>query len=238
MALVAIAGRRYTYTVCTTYCSLVPTYCALLTARRPRRSPSYCRSPGPAVPSRACRGGGGEARVRVKVRVRVRVRSNQRDKVLPVRCAQVRQALAVAAPLREVRVPVLSKAAAWRRRRRRPRGRGGWRHGSLLSDLSVLGPGQPGASSARLCQAPEPALSTRWPCWPGPDSAFASSLPRPQLKLKPLFSGAISRAVGVLGRPPPKDAGSELSMVGPPRRQRRAASSRASGLRAPQAKGS
>ena len=35
----------------------------------------------------------------------------QRDKVLPVRGAQVRQTFAVAAPLREVRVPVVSNVA-------------------------------------------------------------------------------------------------------------------------------
>ena len=153
----------------------------------------------------------------------------QRDKVLPVRGAQVRQALAVAAPLREVRVPVV-----WPTRQASASATALAKAGGATAAPPV-GPehpraggyakraGQPGAGSARLCEAPEPALSTRWPCWPGPDSAFLSSLPRPQLKLKPppLFSGAISRAVGVFGRPPPKDAGSELSMVGPPRRQRR-----------------
>ena len=104
--------------------------------------------------------------------------------------------------------------------------------GRVAPRQPTLGLERPRTWAARSQQhpsLPEPALSTRWPFWPGPDSAFASSLPRPQLKLKPLFSGAISRAVGVLGRPPPNDAGSELSMVGPPPRQPRAASSRASG---------
>ena len=171
----------------------------------------------------------------------------QRDKVLPVRGAQVRQALAVAAPLREVRVPVVCPTRQASASATALAKAGG------ATAAPPVGPehpraggyakwaGQPGAGSARVYEAPELALSTRWPCWPGPDSAFLSSLPRPQLKLKPppLFSGAISRAVGVFGRPPPKDAGSELSMVGPPRRQRWSASSdgaggdRAAGLGTP-----
>ena len=55
----------------------------------------------------------------------------QRDKVLPVRGAQVRQALAVAAPLREVRVPVVANAAGLGECD--GAGQGWWRHCSTSS---------------------------------------------------------------------------------------------------------
>ena len=55
----------------------------------------------------------------------------QRNKVLPVRGAQVRQTLAVAAPLREVRVPVVSNVAGLGDCD--GAGQGRWRHCSTSS---------------------------------------------------------------------------------------------------------